>query len=194
MVILSHYFNTGVFNLMFHMINKPALLVEVWCTLISLNFYLFQNNFGSLSGSKWILFHLKRFLLEAQGVASRTHRANLSSDILVTLPNQGLLRSDYSEMWLDIQGFINFTAGHFVAKFHTVNSSQNSHLCRLYSPFNHYPKFMTTGENRKKDRFKMWQICGVWKLPWPQSDKAHAELRLLYKSVCQHPCSAFLHS
>jgi len=29
MVILSHYFNTGMFNLMFHMINKPAFLVEV---------------------------------------------------------------------------------------------------------------------------------------------------------------------
>jgi len=33
---------------MFHMINKRALLVEVWCTFISLNFYLFQNNFATL--------------------------------------------------------------------------------------------------------------------------------------------------
>jgi len=45
MVIWSHYLNTGMFNVMFHMINKRALLVEVSCTLISLNFYLFQNNF-----------------------------------------------------------------------------------------------------------------------------------------------------
>jgi len=47
------------------MINKRALLVEVWCTLISLNFYLFRNNFASLRGPKWVLFRLKKFLLEA---------------------------------------------------------------------------------------------------------------------------------
>jgi len=32
------------------MINERALLVEVWCTLISLNFYLFQIDFASLRG------------------------------------------------------------------------------------------------------------------------------------------------
>jgi len=33
---------------------------------ISLNFYLFQNNFAGLTGApKWVLFRLKRFLLEA---------------------------------------------------------------------------------------------------------------------------------
>jgi len=47
------------------MINKRALLVEVRCTLISLNFYLFQNNFASLRGPKWVLFRLKKILLEA---------------------------------------------------------------------------------------------------------------------------------
>jgi len=47
------------------MINKRAHVVEVWCTLISLNFYLFQNNFVSLRGPKWVLFRLKKFLLEA---------------------------------------------------------------------------------------------------------------------------------
>jgi len=47
------------------MINKQTLLVEVWCTLISLNFYLFQNNFASLRGPKWVLFRLQKFLLEA---------------------------------------------------------------------------------------------------------------------------------
>jgi len=35
---------------MFHMISKRALLVEVWCTLISFILYLFQNNFVSLRG------------------------------------------------------------------------------------------------------------------------------------------------
>jgi len=32
------------------MINKRPLLVKVWCTSISLNFYLFQINFASLRG------------------------------------------------------------------------------------------------------------------------------------------------
>jgi len=50
---------------MFHMINKRALLVEVSCTLISLNFYLFQNNFASLGGPKCVLFRLKKILLES---------------------------------------------------------------------------------------------------------------------------------
>jgi len=48
---------------MFHIINKRALFVEVWCTLISFNFYLFQNNFASL-GAKWVLFRLKNFSWE----------------------------------------------------------------------------------------------------------------------------------
>jgi len=48
-------------NVTFHMINKRTLLVEVWCTSISLNFYLFQNNFASLRGPKWVLFQLKKF-------------------------------------------------------------------------------------------------------------------------------------
>jgi len=42
------------------------------------------------------------------------------------------LRSLYSEMWLDIQGFMNFTAVHFVPKCHTVNSLQKSYLCHLH--------------------------------------------------------------
>ena len=28
-----------------------------------------------------------------------------------------------------------------------------------------YPRFMTTDEDRNKDRFKNWQLCGVWMLP-----------------------------
>ena len=47
------------FNVMVHMTNERVLLVEVWCTLISLNFYLFQNNFASLRSPKWVLFRLK---------------------------------------------------------------------------------------------------------------------------------------
>jgi len=50
------------FNVMFHMINKRGLLVEVRHTLISLNLYLFQNYFASLGGPKWALFHQKKFL------------------------------------------------------------------------------------------------------------------------------------
>jgi len=42
------------------MINKRVLLVEVRCTLISLNFYLFQNNFASIRSPKWVLLRLKR--------------------------------------------------------------------------------------------------------------------------------------
>jgi len=32
---------------------------------------------------------------------------------------------DLEEKWFEIQGFANFTTAHFVAKCHTVNSSQN---------------------------------------------------------------------
>jgi len=46
-------------KVMFHMIIKRGFLVEVWCTLISLNFYLFQNNFASLRGPKLVLFRRK---------------------------------------------------------------------------------------------------------------------------------------
>ena len=60
---------------MFRMINKPAPIVELWCTLISRNFYFFQNNFASIRGPKWILFRLKRFLLEALSATTiRTRR------------------------------------------------------------------------------------------------------------------------
>jgi len=60
MVIWSHFLSAVMFNVMFHMINKRALLVEVWCT--SLNFCLFQNNFASLKGPKWVLFRQKKYL------------------------------------------------------------------------------------------------------------------------------------
>jgi len=34
------------------MINKQALLIEVWCTFVSHNFYLYQINCASLRGPK----------------------------------------------------------------------------------------------------------------------------------------------
>ena len=43
---------------MFHMIKKRAL------QKFDGHFYIFQNNFASLRGPKWVLFRLKRFFLE----------------------------------------------------------------------------------------------------------------------------------
>jgi len=61
------------------MINKRALLVEVWCTLISLNFYLFiiifQNNFASLRGPKWVLFRIKN--ISWRPYAGSLHHVNI---------------------------------------------------------------------------------------------------------------------
>jgi len=61
MVIWSHFWVPLCFHVMFHMINKRARFVEVWCTLISLSFYIFQNNFSSLRGHKCVVFRLKKF-------------------------------------------------------------------------------------------------------------------------------------
>jgi len=60
------------------MINKRALLVEVWCTLISLNFYLFQNNFANVRGLKWVLFRLKGFLLETLAMGEELRYVQMS--------------------------------------------------------------------------------------------------------------------
>jgi len=43
-----------------------------------------------------------------------------------------LLGSLDSEKWLDIPGFMDFGPVLFVTKCHTENSSQISHLCRLF--------------------------------------------------------------
>jgi len=43
-------------------INEHFLKYDV---LINSDFYLFQNNFASLRGPKWVLYRLKKFLLEA---------------------------------------------------------------------------------------------------------------------------------
>ena len=81
----------------------------------------------------------------------------------------------------------------------TVNSSQTSHLCRLYleqHSFSPYPRFMTVGEHRSKDRFENWQLCGVEKLPFCD----HTVIKLMQKCVCfyqsvhQPPYSDLRHS
>ena len=56
-----------------------------------------------------------------------------------------------------------------VSPFVTPRTLQKSHLWRLHLSwysFGHYPKFMTIGKDRNKDRFKNWQLCDVWKLPF----------------------------
>ena len=76
----------------------------------------------------------------------------------------------------------------FVTKCHTENSSQISHLCRLFFwqySFSRHLKFMTTGEDWNKDRFKNWKLCGLWKLPFRQ----HGAINLTQNWVCfTNPC------
>jgi len=48
--------------------------------------------------------------------------------------------SRFSQKWLDIQNFAKFTAAHFTAKRHALNS------------FGQHPRFMTIGEDHNKDR------------------------------------------
>jgi len=100
-----------------------------------------------------------------------------------------------SEKWRDIPGFTDFKPVHFVTKRDTLNSSQKSHLCRLFLgkySFSRYSRFMTTSEDRKKGRCKSWKICNLWKLPFSsRSNKPHVELRLLSESEYQSLCSDF---
>ena len=90
----------------------------------------------------------------------------------------GISRS--KENWFDIQGFTDFTTTHFVAKCHTENALQISHLCRLFFwqySFSCHPKFMIMGEDRNNDRFKNGQFAVFESFHlWSQSDKAHAKL------------------
>jgi len=67
------------------------------------------------------------------------------------------LGSFHSEKWLDIPGFTDFKPVRFVTKCQTLISSQKSHLCRLFLgkySFSRYSRFMSTDEDRNKDRFK----------------------------------------
>ena len=67
-------------------------------------------------------------------------------------------------------------------------SSQISHLCRLFFwqySFSHHLRFMTTGEDRNKDRFKTWKFCGLWKLPF----RHHGAVKFTQNCVCYTtPC------
>jgi len=79
------------------------------------------------------------------------------------------LESLDSEKLLDIRGFTDFRPVLLVTKCHTVDSSQISHLCRLFFcqySFSHHLRFMTAGEDRNKDRLKNWNLCGLWKHPF----------------------------
>jgi len=103
--------------------------------------------------------------------ASRICLAHLSWDILFTWPN----RINVAEICLvgevaRSSGFYKFHRCAFVAKCHTVNSSKNFQLCRLYLrnhsfnhysrlylryySFSHYSRFMTICKNQNKDQFK----------------------------------------
>jgi len=73
----------------------------------------------------------------------------------------------------------------FVTKCHTENSSQISHLCRLF--FWQYCilsvvtlRVVTTGEDRDKDRFKNWKLCFLWKLLF----RHHGAIKLTQNCVC----------
>jgi len=54
-------------------------------------------------------------------------------------------------------------------KCHTGDSSQISHVCRLFFcqySFSRHLRFMTSGEDRNKDRVKSWNLCDLWKHPF----------------------------
>jgi len=118
-------------------------------------------------------------------------------DLSAALPTYWKLSGDGSdsEKWLDILSFTDFKPVHFVTKCHTLNSSQNSHLSRLFLGkcyFCRYSRLITTDDDRNKDRFNNWKLCDLWKSPFsPQSNKAHAEMRLLSESVYPSLCSNF---
>jgi len=57
------------------------------------------------------------------------------------------------------------------------------HLCRLFFQqhyFSRHLRFMTTGEDRNKDRFKNWKLCVLWKLPF----RHHGAIKLTQICVC----------
>ena len=152
--------------------------------------WLHTETVPSQSGDGWKR-PLGRFF--SVSVANRTCLANFSWDILDTWPNQlswdlPILRSGSTFK----PDFANFTAAHFVTKCHIVCSSKNTHLCYMFlkqHSFSHYPRFMDIGENRNKDRFKNWQLCGVRKLPFCD----HRAIKLTQNCVCfTNPCTNLL--
>jgi len=44
----------------------------------------------------------------------------------------------------------------------------------------HHLRFMTTGEDRSKNRFIKWKFCGIWKLPF----RHHGAIMLTQNCVC----------
>jgi len=73
--------------------------------LISLNFYLFQKKFASLRGPKWVLFRLKRFLLEALPVTLFADAHGQAFSFTLAM--------DFSNLWKSCYRFNN-------ASFRTV--------------------------------------------------------------------------
>ena len=104
-----------------------------------------------------------------------------------------------SEKWLDILGFNGFQT---CALCHEVSHpelfAKKKTFFRLFMgkySFSRYSRFMSTDEDRNKERFKNWKHCELWNLLFsPDSNKAHAELRLLSEFVYQSLCSAFCNS
>ena len=85
-------------------------------------------------------------------------------------------------------GFTDFRPVLIITKCHTENSSQISHLCRLFIwhyAFSRHRRFMTTNENRNKDRFKNWKLWVLWKLPFHR----HGAIKLTQNCVYfTNPC------
>jgi len=98
------------------------------------------------------------------------------------------LGSLVSEKWLDIPGLTDFRPVVFVTKCHTQNSSQISHLCRLFFwqySFSRHLRFMTPGEDWKEDWLKNWKLCVLWKVPL----RHHRAIKLTQNCVCfTNPC------
>jgi len=64
--------------------------------------------------------------LLTMGVMSRTCLTNLPGYSGHMAEPTKLSSFSWEEKWLDILGFSNFTAVHFVTKCHSMNSSQNT--------------------------------------------------------------------
>jgi len=80
----------------------------------------------------------------------------------------------------------NFTAAHFTAKSHRVNSSQKSHRCRLHlrwHSFSHCARSMEIGEGLNKDRFETYNLAVC-------ENSSCRTARFLYQPVF-HPYSTF---
>jgi len=88
-----------------------------------------------------------------------------------------------SEKWIHLPGFTDFSPVLFVTKCHIENSLQISHPCRLFfwqHSFSRHLKFMTTPEDRHKDHFENWKLCGLWKLPFLN----HRAIKSTQNCVC----------